>query len=178
MRYEPSIQLQRASAIRADLQARADMLAAAEREFMRDAHHMGRLEASFARWLLEFRAAFGNRFCVNALLSLLPLPEAASSDPAEARLRQRHTLSHALRPAVFRAIAKRRDALACVAATDTQIASRTHTEAYTLAFAPDFTGQVDEAAQRALASLLAEPQATDAAATPARDARLPSPAQI
>ena len=143
-------------ALRADLQARADMLEAATRDFARQKHCMLRLEGALARWLMEHRLTFGDRFCTNALLARLPLPETPGDDLAERRLRRRIAYSRALRPACIHALSQRRDSLGAYRSTDAQIATRLHSRAYADAAEGEWAVPPLAAARRALDTLLRE----------------------
>ncbi len=130
MNFDRSLSLSHGSAIRADLQTRADMLGAAVREFERNRRCMVALESVLVRWLIEHRETFGDRFCTFSLLARLPLPEAASTEKAEGRLRERLAYAQALRPACFHAVSLRRDDLGGLSVAEAQIALRLHTRAY------------------------------------------------
>jgi len=146
----------RVLALRADLQARADMLDAASRDFARQRHCMHKLEGALARWLLEHRLTFGDRFCTNALLGRLPLPETPGEDRAEQRLRHRIAYSRALRPACIHALSLRRDSLGAYRSTDAQIATRLHSRAFAHAAEEEWAASPLDAARDALDALLRE----------------------
>ncbi|MEM1428021.1 MAG: hypothetical protein AAGG09_01040 [Pseudomonadota bacterium] len=156
MNYDPSFNSSQALALRIDLQARADMLETAARDFARQRHCMHKLEGALARWLLEHRLTFGDRFCTNALLARLPLPDQDEAGRAERRLRSRVAYSRALRPACIHALSLRRGELGAYRTTDAQITTRIHTRAFAFAGEQDWNVAPLDAARHALAGILEE----------------------
>lgn len=175
MNYDRYLSFAQEDAIRADLQARADMLEAATRDFERSRRCMVGLESTLVRCLILHREVFEDRFCTHALLKRLPLPEVQGSDKAEGRLRERIAYSRALRPASFHALSLRRGDLGGLASAEAQLAIRVHTRAFSLASDTGWELVPLDAAKAALAAILKAEDALGGCESALALARLQSP---
>ncbi|MEM9247090.1 MAG: hypothetical protein AAGB05_00185 [Pseudomonadota bacterium] len=162
MSYDRGLPIETLVARRAECQARADLLDAAECDFARRKRCAMALERALLQWLIRHRVTFADRFNTHALLRRLPLKTTAEADKAACRLRARLTYSETLRRAVIQAVSERRRDLAALALAETQLTVRLHTRAFALASEHDWEIVPLDAARAARDSLLAEHAETTA----------------